>query len=109
MKRIIACALLILPNIAHAEQTSLICKTNDTNEYIDIVSKGANTNDVLVQVNGGRFFDGTSMLMNDVLIITVSFTDGGLIVTSDIKGKSSLMISRNNEKQVHDLTCRFRK
>jgi hypothetical protein len=109
MKWLGAILLALLPATAHATQTSIICKTLDSNEYIDIVSKGEKTNDVLVQINGGPFYDGTTMLMNDTLIVTVSFVGGGLIVTYDVKGKSSLMIAINEEKQFHNLSCRFRK
>ena len=108
MKWLGALFVALLPVTANATQTSIICKTTDTNEYIDIVSKGEHTNDVLVQVNGGRFFDGTTMLMNDTLIVTVSFTTGGMIITYDTKGKSTLMIAINDEKQFHKMNCRFR-
>lgn len=108
MKWLAASLLCLLPTVASAAQSSMICKTNDSNEYIDIVSKGKATNDVLVQLNGGTFYDGNSMLMGDLLIITVSFDEGGMILTFDPKGKSNLMISLKDQKQYHELTCRFR-
>jgi hypothetical protein len=100
--------LAFLPMAAHATQSSLICKTNDTSEYIDVVSKGENTNDVLVQINGGKYFDGTTMLMNTSLIVTVTFTTGGMILVYDYAGKSSVMMAVDNQKQFHDIVCRFR-
>jgi hypothetical protein len=72
------------------------------------VSKGESTNDVLVQINSGKFFDGQSMIMNNMLVVTVSFTTGGLMITNDAENKGSIMIALGNERQTHNLTCRYR-
>ena len=108
MKRLLLALALLVPSSAYATQTSILCKTTDSNEYIDIVSKGAQTNDVLVQINGGAFYDGSSVYMNGILIVTVSFDEGGLILNYNPKGTSSLIIAIKDKKQIHDVTCRFR-
>ena len=106
MKRIIiATALLATP--AYATQSSILCKT-DSQEYIDIVAKGDRTNDVLVQINGGKFLDGHSLLLNDTLIVTVELDSGGIMLNTSLSGDGKMMIAINKEVQNHTIKCKAR-
>lgn len=110
MKRLVIAAIIwLLPNLAYATQTSMICKTTETNEYIDIVSKSAKTNEVLVQINGGKFFDGSSMIINDLLIITVPLVEGGILIIYSRSELGTFMMSIDDQNQSHKISCKFRK
>jgi len=108
MKRILIGTLLLYSTVANATQSSVICKT-DTGDYIDIVSKGEQTNDVLVQVNGGKFYDGHSMLMNNMLIVTVDFIEGGMMLNMDLSGKGDMLMALKDKNARYSLHCNFRK
>lgn len=107
LKRILIAAMCLSPSLSHATQSSMLCKT-DTNEYIDVVSKGEQTNDVLVQINGGRFFDGHTLLMNGVLIVIVDFIGGGMMLNMQASGEGNMIISLNEKTQSHTVKCQFR-
>ena len=108
MKRLLIALLLLAPSAAYATQSSILCKT-DTDDYIDVVSKGERTNDVLVQINGGKFFDGHSLLMNNILIVTVDFIEGGLMMNMDVSGKGDMLMSVKDKNARYTLNCKFRK
>lgn len=108
MKKAIIALLALMPTVANATQTSFICKT-DTDEYIDVVSKGEHTNDVLVQINGGKFYDGHSVLMNNVLIIIVDFVEGGVMLNMDTTGKGDMLMAIKDKNARYSLQCKFRK
>lgn len=102
-------ALVLLPTLAHAEQSSVLCKTTDTNEFIDIVAKGSFTDEVLVQVSGGKFFDGTSKFENPVFKVFVEFENGKMALIYNVKtqdGAVGMLIGE--EKQLHNIICKFR-
>ena len=108
MKRLLIALLLMAPSTAYATQSSILCKT-DTGDYVDVVSKGEHTNDVLVQVNGGKFFDGHSLLMNNILIVTVDFIEGGLMMNMDVSGKGDMLMALKDKNARYTLNCKFRK
>ena len=93
---------------AWATQTSFFCKSLTTTDVIDVVSKGERTNDVLVQIDGGKFFDGNTVLLGKILIVTVSFDNGGLILSYNTSGPSSLIIANDGKQTTLDLKCQFR-
>jgi hypothetical protein len=108
IKTLLVSAACIASTAALADQSSVLCKTTDTNEYIDIVSKSATTNDVLIQINGGNYFDGSSMMMGKLLIVTATFRDGGFILNLKPDSSGSMMISISDKFQTHPVSCRFR-
>ena len=98
-----------IPIAAHASQNSILCKTTDTNEYIDIVSKGSNTNDVLFQIQGGTFYDGVSSFENPILKVIVPFDEGSaILIYNTTTQKGGVVLSFPNERQNHEIRCTFR-
>jgi hypothetical protein len=94
---------------AHAEQTSILCKTFDTKEFVDIVSKGEKTNSVLVQFNGGKFFDGFSVFDDPMFKVVVPFDAGSAVLIWDVrKQKGGIVLSDKDGPQVHEIACVFR-
>lgn len=101
--------LILLIVEAKAEQTSILCKTYDTKEFIDIVSKGEKTNDVLVQFNGGKFFDGVSSYDSPVFKVIVPFDNGNAILVWNVKDqKGGVILTGEKDPQVHEIACIFR-
>lgn len=108
MKRLLAATMLI-PSFAHAEQTSIICKTKETNEYIDIVSTGKNTNDVLLQVQGGKFYDGVSSFNDPIFKVIVPFDTGSAILVYNFKtNEGAFALSLGKDIQTQEVFCAFR-
>lgn len=101
--------LIVLIVNAKAEQTSILCKTYDTKEFIDIVTKGSKTNDVLVQFNGGKFFDGFSSFDDPLFRVIVPFDDGNAILLWNVREqKGGIVMTRPNDSQIHEIACIFR-
>jgi hypothetical protein len=107
MKRLILAAMLMIPVAANATQSSMICKT-DSNEYVDVVTKGERTNDVLVQINGGKFFDGHSLMLGSILVVTVELEDGGILINLGTAGNGNIIIAVGDKVQTHKMNCKFR-
>lgn len=97
----------LLPAAAQAEQVSMLCRT-ETNEFIDVVAKGTN-NEVLLQINGGKFFEGFASYQDPVLRIVVPLDDGTMVLGYNIKAETALFItSISNKKQSFNAICKFR-
>jgi hypothetical protein len=105
----IALIIYAIMSGAHAEQSSVLCKTNDTNEYIDIVSKEMDTNDVLFQVQGGKFYDGMSEFKSPIFKVYVPLDNGTIILLYNVNTREGFLgAAVNNEKQSHPISCVFR-
>jgi hypothetical protein len=94
-------------NLAHAKQPSLLCKTRDSKEYIDIVSTGGTG--ALVQINGGDFLEGTAEFEDPMLYVAVPLTNGTFGVVFDVKERQGVAVLKaDGKKQVHEMDCIFR-
>ena len=100
--------LLAVINKAHAQADSFLCKTLDTNEYVDVVTSGTN-NKVLVQINGGRFLEGSAEFKDPLLYIFVPLTNGNFGIVFNVREHKAVSVAVvNGNKQVHEMTCTFR-
>lgn len=108
MKRLLIAAMMVAtPAAANATQSSMICKTN-SNEYVDVVAKGERTNDVLIQINGGKFLDGHSLMLGSVLVVTAELIDGGILINLGSAGDGKMIIAVGDKVQTHKMNCKFR-
>jgi len=108
MKYILTAALLLTSTQAFAVQTSFLCKT-ETKDFIDVVSKGDNTNEVLVQINGGKFLEGFAEFEKPVLFIKVPLDSGVILLGYNVvSGKAMVVTEINGKKQSQEMTCQFR-
>jgi len=102
-------ASISVSSIARAEQISIICKTEDTKEFIDIVAKSERTNDVLVQFNGGKFFDGFSSFEDPIFKVIIPFDDGTALIAYNVETqKGGVITTLSKDRQFHKLECAFR-
>lgn len=107
IKRILIAAALIAPIAAHAENASLLCQTTDTKEMIDIVDIGDHR--VLVQVQGGTFYEGAAKFEDPILYVVVTFSNGAIALKYNVATKTGKLGAEiNDERQVHDVLCQFR-
>ena len=100
---------MALLTMAWAEApASFLCKTNDTQEYIDVVSTGKN-NKVLVQVNGGDFLPGDAEFDDPILYVTVPVNTGVFVIAFDVRKQMAAVALRTQKtKQTHEMVCVFR-
>lgn len=109
MKKLtLATALFLLPSVAFATQSSMLCKT-DKNEFIDIVATDKSPTDVLVQINGGPFYNGAAAYSDENLLVTVQFTTGIFLLNYSAKTNSGVsMLTLNGQKVASTIQCTFR-
>ena len=92
---------------AQAKQPSILCKTRDTKEYIDIVSTGGSG--ALVQINGGEFLEGVAEFKDPMLYVTVPLDTGVFLVVFDVKERQGMSaLNTTTARQVHEMDCKFR-
>ena len=102
-------AVAMTPLAAKAEQASLLCKTTDTDEIIDIVSMSGSKHAVLVQINGGKYFEGESRFEDPFFFVFVRFDQGGLALKYNVKAEFGRVgVDLNGKRQIHPIICAFR-
>ena len=108
MKRIIS-LLALLPLPAMATESSMLCKTSG-GMYVDIVSVSKDSSSVLVQLDGGTFFNGHAAFTDPQLVVTVPFDQGLFFISWDVRSnQGSSMMMMGSKKAVENIECRFRK
>lgn len=108
MKYLLTAALLLTSTQVFAEQASFLCRT-ETDEFVDVVSKGDDTDEVLVQINGGKFLEGFGEFEEPILYIKVPLDRGSILMGYNIKTSKALMLTEiNGKKTAIKMTCQFR-
>jgi len=103
----IAAFLFCASTSAYATQASFLCKTLDTNEYVDVVSTGKNK--ALVQVNGGGFLDAFAEFEDPILFITVPLDTGVIVIAYNVRqDKAAVVVKTTTKNQTHEMKCTFR-
>lgn len=104
MRILLAFLLMITP--ASAAQISILCKIKNTNEFIQVVSKNRSTNDVLVQIDGGTFYDGFSSFDDPFFKVVIPFDAGsGILIYNFKKDEGGFAISINNKRRTDEIDC----
>jgi len=108
MKHLLTAALLLTSTQAFAVQTSFLCRT-ETKEYIDVVSKGDNTGEVLVQINGGKFLEGFGEFEEPVLFLKIPLDNGVILIGYNVlTDKAIVATDIGGKKTSQNMTCQFR-